>query len=84
MQMDLHGSGYADKDLPKTLVGMIASADSRLRPMNPVYTANDKRQRVAELSYREPSADVTLVGQLDVISQHGHLGCPIKAFKYVP
>jgi hypothetical protein len=72
MQIDLHRSGYADKDLPKALVGMIASADSRPSPMNPVYTANDKRQRIAELSYREPSANVTLIGQLDAISQHGH------------
>ncbi len=84
MQMDIHGSGYADKDLPKALVGMMASADSRLSPMDPVYPANNERQRGSELSNRQPATDVTFVGQLNAIGQHGYLGCPIKAFKYVP
>lgn len=84
MQINIHGPDYADKDLTKSFVCMITSADSRLSPMNPVYSANDERKRVSELGDRQPATDVAFVCQLNAISQYGHLGCPIKDSRYVP
>ena len=64
-----NGAGYADAELAELLMRMEATADTRLRAMNPVDATDGKRERPAQFGDGKPTTRVAALGDVDELDE---------------